>query len=131
MIDRNLIAIYRNATKEESREWLKTHMPVSKLNNYETAGFDERGRYRWRLALHPEDQRVLFYRIDSLLNLSQPSGQTEVDMVALLRYTYSVRHHLTCYHIYLDAVAQELLRRGKDVEKILQGLPFYSIDRYP
>ena len=72
-----------------------------------------------------------YQEIDSLLNLSQPPSQTEVDMVALLRYTYSVRHHLTGYHIYLDAVAQELLRRGKDVEKILQGLPFYSIDRYP
>ena len=69
--------------------------------------------------------------MDSILSNMQPTIQTEVEMVALLRYTYLVRHHLTCYHIYLDAVAQELLHRGKDVERILQGLPFYSIDRYP
>ena len=62
MIDRNLIATYRGATKEEIREWLKTYFPVSRLNQYETAGFDERGRYRWRLPMHPEDPCVLFDR---------------------------------------------------------------------
>ena len=62
MIDRNLIATYRGATKEEIREWLKTYFPVNRLNPSETAGFDERGRYRWRLPMHPEDPRVLFDR---------------------------------------------------------------------
>jgi len=70
MIDRNLIATYRNATKEEICEWLKTHMPVSRLNQYETAGFDENGRYRWRLALHPEDHRVLFDREEDFVHFS-------------------------------------------------------------
>jgi len=70
MIDRNLIAIYRNATKEEIFEWLKTHMPVSRLNPYQNAGFDERGRYRWRLALHPEDPRVLFDREEDFVHFS-------------------------------------------------------------
>ena len=62
MIDRNLIATYRHATKQEICEWLKTHCPVSRLNKYGHAGFDESGRYRWRLALHLEDTRVLFDR---------------------------------------------------------------------
>ena len=62
MIDRNLIATYRDATKEEICQWLKTHMPVARMNQYENAGVDEQGRYRWRLALHLEDTRVLFDR---------------------------------------------------------------------
>lgn len=62
MIDRNLIATYRGASKEEIFEWLKTHMPVSRLNPYKNAGFDERDRYRWRMAVHLEDHRVLFDR---------------------------------------------------------------------
>jgi len=70
MIDSNLIAIYRNATKEEICEWLKTHMPVARLNQYDTAGFDERDRYRWRLALHPEDPRVLFDREEDFVHFS-------------------------------------------------------------
>lgn len=70
MIDRNLIAIYRNATKEEICEWLKTHMPVARLNPHKNAGFDERGRYRWRLVLHPEDHRVLFDREEDFVHFS-------------------------------------------------------------
>lgn len=70
MIDRNLIATYRNATKEEICEWLKTQLPVSRLNKWGHAGFDEQGRYRWRLALHPEDQRVLFDREEDFAHFS-------------------------------------------------------------
>ena len=69
--------------------------------------------------------------IDQLFEHATLQDQTVLQMVSLLRYTYSVRHNLNNYHIYLDAVAQELLARGLDVERILQGLPFYSIDRYP
>jgi hypothetical protein len=46
-------------------------------------------------------------------------------------YAYAVRHNLPEYHIYLDAVALELRLRGLDVERMLTGLPYYSIDRYP
>lgn len=70
MIDHNLIAIYRNATKEEILEWLKTYVPVARMNQYENAGFDELGRYRWRLALHPEDPRVLFDREEDFTHFS-------------------------------------------------------------
>ena len=62
MMDRNLIATYRHATNEEICQWLQTHMPVARMNQYENAGFDERGRYRWRMSLTPEDPRVLFDR---------------------------------------------------------------------
>ena len=72
-----------------------------------------------------------YQELDSILGNMDPTAQTEVEMVALLRYSYLARNHLVNYHIYLDQVAQELLRRGLDVEKILHGLPLYSIDRYP
>ena len=72
-----------------------------------------------------------YQELDSILGNMDPTTQTEVEMVALLRYTYLARNHLVNYHIYLDQVAQELLRRGLDVEKILHDLPLYSIDRYP
>ena len=72
-----------------------------------------------------------YQELDSILGNMDPTTQTEVEMVALLRYTYLARNHLVNYHIYLGQVAQELLRRGLDVEKILHGLPLYSIDRYP
>ena len=72
-----------------------------------------------------------YQELDSILGNMDPTTQTEVEMVALLRYSYLARNHLINYHIYLDQVAQELLRRGLDVEKILHGLPLYSIDRYP
>ena len=70
MIDRNLIATYKGATKEEICEWLKTHQPIARMNQYNTAGFDELGRYRWRLALHPEDPRVLFDREEDFVHFS-------------------------------------------------------------
>ena len=72
-----------------------------------------------------------YISIDQLFEHATVKDQTVLQMVSLLRYTYAVRHNLNNYHIYLDAVAQELLARGLDVERILQGLPFYSIDRYP
>jgi hypothetical protein len=72
-----------------------------------------------------------YSQLDSILANVCPAEQTEVEMLALLRYSFSARHHLVNYHIYLDQVAQELLSRGKDVEMLLRGLPFYSIDRYP
>jgi len=72
-----------------------------------------------------------YQELDSILGNMDPTAQTEVEMVALLRYSYLARNHLINYHIYLDQEAQELLRRGLDVEKILHGLPLYSIDRYP
>jgi len=70
MIDRNLIATYKNATKEEICEWLKTQLPVSRLNKWGHAGFDEQGRYRWRLAIGEHDRRVLFYRKEDFMLFS-------------------------------------------------------------
>lgn len=70
MKDRNFIASYQGATKDEIFEWLKTHLPVARLNQYENAGFDENGRYRWRLALHPEDPRVLFDREEDFVRFT-------------------------------------------------------------
>lgn len=70
MIDQNLIATYRGATKEEICEWLTTHLPVSRLNKYESAGFDKKGRYRWRLAIGEHDRRVLFYRKEDFMLFS-------------------------------------------------------------
>lgn len=80
----------------------------------------------WQLA-----EQQSYSEIDKLFDKTPVSKQTVLEMVSLLRYTYAVRHNLKNYHIYLDEVAQELLARGLDVERILQGLPFYSIDRYP
>tara|TARA_R110000868_G_scaffold9620_1_gene47499 strand:- start:12361 stop:12591 length:231 start_codon:yes stop_codon:yes gene_type:complete len=62
MKGQNLIATYRHATKEEICQWLQTHMPVARMNQYENAGVDEQGRYRWRMSLTPEDTRVWFDR---------------------------------------------------------------------
>ena len=69
--------------------------------------------------------------IDSFLLAAHPPTQTPLEMIALLRYTYTARHHLTQYHLYLDEVAMELRSRNMDVERMLAGLPCYSIDRYP
>ena len=69
--------------------------------------------------------------VDSWLLAAHPPNQTPLEMIALLRYTYSARHHLTQYHLYLDEVAMELRSRNMDVERMLAGLPYYSIDRYP
>ena len=80
----------------------------------------------WQLV-----EQQSYSEIDKLFDKTPVGEQTVLEMVSLLRYTHPVRHHLNNYHIYLDAVAQELLARGLDVERILYGLPFYSIDRYP
>lgn len=69
--------------------------------------------------------------IDSFLLAAHPPNQTPLEMVALLRYTFVARHNLVQYHLYLDEVAMELRSRGMDVERMLTGLPYYSIDRYP
>lgn len=80
----------------------------------------------WQLV-----EQQSYSEIDKLFDKTPVGEQAVLEMVSLLRYTYAVRHYLNNYHIYLDAVAQELLARGLDVERILHGLPFYSIDRYP
>lgn len=72
-----------------------------------------------------------FTAINKMFQDNQPAKQTPLEMIALLRYAYSIRHNLPEYHIYLDAVALELRLRGLDVERMLAGLPIYSIDRYP
>ena len=72
-----------------------------------------------------------YLELDAILGNMQPAAQDVVEMVALLRYSYLARNHLSNWHIYLDQVAQELEARGLDSAKILHGLPLYSIDRYP
>lgn len=80
----------------------------------------------WALA----DQEN-FAAINKMFQDKRPAEQTPWEMIALLRYSYSIRHHISEYYIYLDSVAQELRLRGLDVERMLSGLPVYSIDRYP
>ncbi len=72
-----------------------------------------------------------FEAVNNMFRDNQPASQTPLEMIALLRYAYAFRHNLSEYPIYLDADAQELRSRGLDVERMLAGLPIYSIDRYP
>ena len=70
-------------------------------------------------------------KIDRILFESHPRYQSLADMIELLDCLHPVRHQLEEYHIYLDAVATELRRRGLDADVILKDYPLYSIDRYP
>ena len=94
--------------------------------NSSPADLKEMFRTIWTLV-----EQDNFEAVNKMFRDNQPTSQTPLEMIALLRYAYAVRHNLPEYHIYLDAVAQELRLRGLDVERMLTGLPYYSIDRYP
>jgi hypothetical protein len=68
MTDRNLIATYHGANRDDVKTWLMTHMPVKMTTHW--AGLFDFNQYRWRMALGENDHRVLFDREEDFVHFS-------------------------------------------------------------
>jgi hypothetical protein len=68
MKDRNFIASYQGANRDEIKTWLMTHMPVKMTTDW--AGLFDFNKYRWRIALAVNDHRVLFDREEDFAHFS-------------------------------------------------------------
>ena len=63
-----------------------------------------------------------FDSVNELLETAVPVNMTPIEMVALLRYSYAVRHHLANWNDLLARVGTELQSRNLDVNILLRGL---------